>query len=75
MWDVYMLECNTHELGEILDNQHLFWLSDIYLQMNFCVYHLVHLFSGKEEEIQTKNNRKITDQPGVMPMEEEGLKN
>lgn len=30
---------------------------------------------GKEEEIQAKSNRTITEQPGVMPTEEEGLKN
>jgi len=31
--------------------------------------------SGKEEGIQAKGNRTITEQPGVMPTEEEGLKN
>ena len=31
--------------------------------------------SGKEERIQAKSNRTITEQPGVMPTEEEDLKN
>jgi hypothetical protein len=73
---VLRLECNSHEIRAVLDNQQLFLAFCYPLPNEFlCLPPGALVRSGKEEEIQTKSNRNLTEQPGVTSTEEEGLKN